>query len=175
NMTSHVCVLLLLLSSLVALFFFTSTPPTHLYTLSLHDALPISEHVGWRLFSRGQAVERHPSVRGNRDPAARLGGRRAGALNDRFGGAHGARERSRAPSCWAPRLLARRGRRAEGLHHLRVEGLLDALARVGVVGLRVRVELVGGDERPTQGPAQARERGPRYRARVFRHAGLRSE
>src|SRR5205085_11240184 len=35
------CVYLLTLASLPFLFFLNDTPPTNLYTLSLHDALPI--------------------------------------------------------------------------------------------------------------------------------------
>src|SRR5438034_9320668 len=46
-------------SSLLSLFFFNDTPPTEIYTLSLHDALPISPqaiHVAagvQRLFTQG--------------------------------------------------------------------------------------------------------------------------
>src|SRR2546427_8425294 len=67
---------------------------------------------------------------------------------------------------------ARRRSRSERLQPLRVEGLVDALARVGEMRLRVAVELVRGRERPTQRTAEARERGSRYRARVFWNAGL---
>src|SRR5439155_21770264 len=34
-------------------FFFTATPPTEIYTLSLHDALPISENAARRLVRGG--------------------------------------------------------------------------------------------------------------------------
>src|SRR5687767_15960416 len=38
-------VLLILSHSLLSFFFFNDTPPTEIYTLSLHDALPISAAV----------------------------------------------------------------------------------------------------------------------------------
>src|SRR5262249_60563995 len=39
------CVTLSAVSSPLALFFFTATPPTAIYTLSLHDALPICTRI----------------------------------------------------------------------------------------------------------------------------------
>src|SRR5438477_9796625 len=46
------CVVLLCLSILQCLFFFNDAPPTEIYTLSLHDALPI-----WGRRRRGQALQ----------------------------------------------------------------------------------------------------------------------
>src|SRR5439155_19700597 len=54
-------VLFCLLSSLPSFFFFTHTPPPEIYTLSLHDALPIfgipirgSSSTIWRFYSHGR-------------------------------------------------------------------------------------------------------------------------
>src|SRR5690348_17693644 len=40
--------MILRMSSFSFLFFFNDTAPTEIYTLSLHDALPISQVPGWR-------------------------------------------------------------------------------------------------------------------------------
>src|SRR2546430_12620460 len=45
------------------IFFFNDTATTEIYTLSLHDALPISEHEVHLRLVRGRAIE---SVRGRR-------------------------------------------------------------------------------------------------------------
>src|SRR5690606_41958454 len=65
--------------SLFLPFFFAAPPPTELYTLSLHDALPISSHPG-RLRCAGRAV----AVRALRpDAALRLALRRRAASGRR--------------------------------------------------------------------------------------------
>src|SRR5205823_14197236 len=62
-------------------FFFTDTAPTEIYTLSLHDALPISESGdGEHAPRRLGAVERRP--RGVEAGAVELGGGRSG-MRDR--------------------------------------------------------------------------------------------
>src|SRR5437879_11487536 len=56
-------------------FFFNHTPPTEIYTLSLHDALPISDGRGRRQCSSEQA--------GPTCPCARMAGQSAPGLADR--------------------------------------------------------------------------------------------
>src|SRR5437879_12086994 len=63
-----------LYSLVVLLFFFNDTPTTEIYTLSLHDALPIS----------------HPPVRG--EHLVRLGGHQAPGATGANGGARGRSE-----------------------------------------------------------------------------------
>src|SRR5256885_17174252 len=49
-------------------FFFNDTATTEIYTLSLHDALPISRRwaAGWRPTPRASAAVYHPSSRSRR-------------------------------------------------------------------------------------------------------------
>src|SRR5437762_12817057 len=51
-------------------FFFNAPPPTVTYTLSLHDALPISPETGYRLYYPDQVDDRPPS--GQNPPAGAL-------------------------------------------------------------------------------------------------------
>src|SRR5436853_7624055 len=60
-------------------FFFNDTAPTEIYTLSLHDALPI-----WR--RRHQQSARHDERVGRGDGDARRGGGRHHGRGDRRGG-----------------------------------------------------------------------------------------
>src|SRR5206468_12082038 len=61
--TTHYTVPGSLLPPLSTLFFFTATPPTELYTLSLHDALPISPcvHLEHANVARYRSRFLHPS------------------------------------------------------------------------------------------------------------------
>src|SRR5205085_7506172 len=67
-------------------FFFITTPPTELYTLSLHDALPISLHHPVQELRRApeRARPRSPGEAGRTGEAgagaAERGGRRAGPV-----------------------------------------------------------------------------------------------
>src|SRR5690606_41881400 len=56
TLTSVVCSHTMCASLALRLFFFTDTPPTEIYTLSLHDALPIYEEYAERpgFFGRSQ-------------------------------------------------------------------------------------------------------------------------
>src|SRR5207302_10571311 len=54
-------------SHLIILFFFIDTAPTELYTLSLHDALPILPHAGHDRGSRSRGI-RSPGVPEERRP-----------------------------------------------------------------------------------------------------------
>src|SRR5689334_24969199 len=49
------------------LFFFTDTATTEIYTLSLHDALPISSGLRCRCTRCASAVRRHPRARPSSD------------------------------------------------------------------------------------------------------------
>src|SRR3712207_7217335 len=54
---------------MVSLFFFNDTATTEIYTLSLHDALPICEHLhraAERTRGRRHAGDRHPQRSGRR-------------------------------------------------------------------------------------------------------------
>src|SRR5262245_64010444 len=52
------CLLMFLISIFSVFFFFTHTPPTETYTLSLHDALPISvTDRGWQAGDGLQRIE----------------------------------------------------------------------------------------------------------------------
>src|SRR5207249_11777518 len=64
---------------LPTLFFFTATPPTPLYTLSLHDALPISSSRTARTWARPTAPCRSSASPGGRRarPSCSIAGRRA--------------------------------------------------------------------------------------------------
>src|SRR5437773_11095745 len=48
-------------STVLSLFFFTDTPPTEIYTLSLHDALPISQCGTARFFPCDDEHDKPPS------------------------------------------------------------------------------------------------------------------
>src|SRR5438132_7691094 len=66
-------------SSLLFFFFFHATATTEIYTLSLHDALPI-----YRLLHRGQAAGFRPRWRARRTPGRlpRAAGSAAGVPRD---------------------------------------------------------------------------------------------
>src|SRR5687768_17883275 len=67
---THSCSGTLVVLSFIVLFFFTDTATTEIYTLSLHDALPI--------FQRARRDRRHPAdrARGRRHRALRRAGDR---------------------------------------------------------------------------------------------------
>src|SRR2546425_11875022 len=56
-------------SSLFLFFFFNDTATTEIYTLSLHDALPI-----WRRLERARLLHQHAVAEGSRDHGARRRG-----------------------------------------------------------------------------------------------------
>src|SRR3712207_7882034 len=62
-------------------FFFNDTATTEIYTLSLHDALPISASPGWSRGTRGSRPWRRGS--GCRGPASRTACRPARSAGDR--------------------------------------------------------------------------------------------
>src|SRR3712207_8997226 len=71
--------------SLVCFFFFNDTAPTEIYTLSLHDALPI--YGALDLHARREALDDHEAVVGE-GGVQRAGQRaRGGDLRDSHGGA----------------------------------------------------------------------------------------
>src|SRR2546429_4652997 len=86
-------------SYLLSFFFFNDTATTEIYTLSLHDALPISRHVGRERRDDGKAA-RHPPRLGRAvqvsarrlAPPARDGDRRSHLLDrksTRLNSSHG--------------------------------------------------------------------------------------
>src|SRR5438034_7601289 len=64
----------------LSLFFYSDTPTTEIYTLSLHDALPICEH---HQHVRARGLEAAPHFRGGAEgePLVRLGDRKSTRLN----------------------------------------------------------------------------------------------
>src|SRR5438552_15007169 len=82
-------------------FFFNATATTEIYTLSLHDALPILHHVGDSAAGRGRERARRPR-HGRGDPrprAGRDGNRRQARRSEPRGApAHGPGPASRRPA-----------------------------------------------------------------------------
>src|SRR5688572_27817002 len=71
NATSHYrCPPLLCMTSIVSSFFFTDPATTEIYTLSLHDALPIFDQVGTL---RGDGHHQQPAVAAAGDAQVFLG------------------------------------------------------------------------------------------------------
>src|SRR5207253_11156539 len=75
RVSTMICYSVSALSSLFLLFFFTHPPPTEIYTLSLHDALPISPEVpeAWRKDSERCIAPRSPGYRENTSRASNRG------------------------------------------------------------------------------------------------------
>src|SRR5207247_3385400 len=70
--------------SLFVFFFFNDTAPTEIYTLSLHDALPIYRRSARSARSDAGPAAAHEPVRGHAVPHERVQRRRAaGAARDR--------------------------------------------------------------------------------------------
>src|SRR5690348_18476229 len=61
-----------------SLFFFTDTPPTEIYTLSLHDALPISVRPDRTLLRSGARLPHPPHRHDPQDPKPRQRAHRPG-------------------------------------------------------------------------------------------------
>src|SRR2546422_9485232 len=101
-----------LLSLFSFFFFFNDTATTEIYTLSLHDALPISGHVGRA--SEGQRAHHHGGHDGNPEPRQERGARgtrrhwhHPAASRLQRGRAHGRRSEERrvgkeCRSRWSP-------------------------------------------------------------------------
>src|SRR5205809_7549275 len=85
---SSVC---LVSSTLVLFFFFTATPTPEIYTLSLHDALPISRRLVPRKGRRRRAVARHAhgEVRRRRRPTEIVHHEREDRKSTRLNSSHG--------------------------------------------------------------------------------------
>src|SRR5215211_8930306 len=109
-------------------FFFNDTATTEIYTLSLHDALPISRpprtprptrHRRWQAIAAG--------ARGGDRPAARARAAATGGSRGRAGSARGRREgRARLE---ARGIAAAEGHRSGTRHRAADGGLLSALRR----------------------------------------------
>src|SRR2546426_89943 len=153
NLKPH-CSTLTLLYLYIFFFFFNDTATTEIYTLPLHDALPISGRSSWRPHSspRSSGPRHRPNSRPPDRPTARQPGcsRRAGKRwdNERRRGDHGDRRGwgGRGPAGGRPRRVRRAHR----------SGRADPVARGCEAAQELRPRRAGGDRRP--------RRGPRYRS-----------
>src|SRR5215471_4835101 len=127
------------ISFTVFFFFFNDTAPTEIYTLSLHDALPIlpraASSAGGRVEGRAEGRARRERERGT---ATELG-RHPGLTARLRPVAHGAEFRERI----GPRVRARNADEADEGAVAEADPLHELHRRVGLRILRLRLDLVG--------------------------------